>query len=61
MAFCLLLCGKEAQRRSSQSCFLNNLKTVDQWVWQRLGLIQRLFNGEYNGLCSFQIALAALV
>ena len=50
MAFYLLLYGKEAQRRFSQSCFLNNLMIVNRWVWQRLGLMQRLFNGEYNGL-----------
>jgi len=39
----------------------NNLTIVDGWVWRRLGLMKRLFNGEYNGLCSFQIALTAVV
>ena len=33
MAFCLLLCGKEMQKSSSQYCFFN----LDQWEWQKLG------------------------
>ena len=49
------------ESRAHKTSFLNNLMIMDQWAWQRLGLLKHLFNGDCIGLCTFQIALTAVV
>ena len=54
MAVCLLPCGKKTQK----ICFLSNFDDLDS---MRVMKIRNIISDEYCNLCSFQIALTAIV
>ena len=61
MVVCLMVYGEETLRTSTFADEEATTKIEDRWAWQWLRLLQRLFNGEYSGSCSFWIALTMLV
>jgi len=45
--------GEETRRTATFADEEATTKIEEQWAWQWLGLLQRLFIGEYSGFCSF--------